>query len=250
MSLPVVKYVRHTLTLPPEKNSEPREIQYRGFTTKEHKTILQAFESGDEKTVTNTVLDVINACTFNEIDFNTVPMYYIDFLYLHIHAKSVGDDSILSYVCNAKKEDGKTCNTKFNLKLHLPNVELANIDTFDSTLTVEITDTVGIKLRAPSFEVFRQFIDGSDVDLKSIDSKLVYKSIVCIYDGDSITAPGKDFTEEEFVAWYEPLDSHVSQQVVEWFDTFPYVAMALDVTCPGCGKVSPIILRGINDFFD
>ena len=128
MSLPSVKYPTYDLIVPSTK----QKIKYRPFLVREYKLILQAIELGDSSNFINTIYNIVKSCTFEKIDVEKLLMYDIDYIFLMLRAKSIGEIIPVEYRCNAEiektNEEGEVtkepCNTKVSIKIDLNEIEV------------------------------------------------------------------------------------------------------------------------------
>jgi hypothetical protein len=250
MSLPVVKVNKY--------NQEIKElgktIKYRPFLQGEHKILLTAIEFKDESALVNALIDIVKACTFDELDMDKLPMHLVDYIFLKIYTKSVGAKTPTVYHCTHltnKGEEGKVnlqpCNSKFNMHINLEDAELFYPEGYEAKKIIMVDDAVGIKLRAPSFEDYRKIdLEGSFVD---ITDQFVLSCIESVFDAETVRVPGVDFTPAEMIAWMDKLESHVADDIGTFFQDLPYLGLTVNVKCPECGNKEVIELKGLEDFF-
>ena len=242
--LPKVENVKFDLTID-ELN---RKIKYRAFNTKEHKVILEAIEMHDQDALLNTVLDVVDACTFNTVDIAKLPTHLVDYIYLKIHLKSTGKTQTASYTCG-NVVDGVHCPGAFQLQLPLDKADLVYPEKYaaDRIVWVDERKGIGIKMKCPSFDELKK-IDLSQPVLNVTD-KFIMTCIESVFTKDAVLVPGADFTVQECIEWFDELDGSVLRQVSNFFDQMPYVGLKLPVTCPICKRKEELELKGIQDFF-
>jgi len=252
MSLPVVKVSKYNLEIP----ELGRTIKYRPFLTGEHKILLTAIEFKDEIALINALVDIVDACTFKELDMTKLPMHLVDYIFLKIYTKSVGAKSPAVYQCvnlvnkapeGSDEEQIEPCNARFNLFLNLDDSEIFYPEGYDAKKTIMVDDEVGIKLRIPSFEDYRNVdFSGTFID---ITDQFILACIEYVFDKDSIRRPGEDFTPQEMIKWLEGVESRVIEEIGDFFRDLPYLGLNVDITCPDCGKKEHIELKGLEDFF-
>lgn len=246
-ALPTVKHNKYDIRLD-ELN---QTVKYRPFNVKEHKLLLQAIELKDEAGLVNCIRDIVDACTFEKLDLDRQPVHIVDFLYLQIHAKSTGSTQMANYTCNNRvlQEDQsfKVCGSQFGLKVNLEDAKIIYPERYTERRMVMIDDSVGIKLKVPSFEDFKKIkLDASVLD---ITDHFIFSCIESVFTSETVTVPGVDFTLEEAVEWLNELDGTVMEKIAEFFKEMPYLGLSLPVTCPDCGKKEVIELQGLEDFF-
>ena len=97
MALPKLQSQVYELDQP----STGEKIQYRPFLVKEQKSLMMASESEDETQIRDALAGIISSCTFEKVDPFNVPMFDIEFLFLRIRGKSVGEKIELNLLCPA-----------------------------------------------------------------------------------------------------------------------------------------------------
>jgi len=242
--LPKVEAVKFNLTID-ELN---RDIKYRAFNNKEHKLILEAIEMHDESVLLNTMLDLVNACTFNVLDMNKIPTHIVDYIYLQIHLKSTGKQQMASYTCG-NVIDGKQCEGQFQLRLPLEEAKIIYPEHYKTNRIVWVDEKkgIGIKMKSPTFDELKK-VDLTK-DLINITDHFIMTCIDSVFTKDTVLVPGKDFTVEECIEWFDDLDGSTLRAVSNFFKEMPYVGLTLAVTCPICKRKEVLELKGIQDFF-
>jgi hypothetical protein len=254
MALPVVKYPTYELTVPSTK----KVVKYRPFLVREHKLLLQALELKDSANFINVIYDIINACTLNKLDVEKLTMYDIDYIFLMIRARSIGEIVPVEYRCmvdvEKTDENGEVtigpCNTKIRLNLDLNQIQVVIPDEYEASRVVMADSNIGIKLRAPTFAQFRELGKINSVDgLFNVTEAFIFSCTECVFDGDSVMVPGTDFTQEEFAAFIEGLHSDAIEKINTFFSHMPYVSLKTKIRCPKCGSEDEIEIKGLEDFF-
>jgi hypothetical protein len=256
MTLPVVKYPTFELTVPSTK----KVIKYRPFLVREHKLILQALELKDSANFINTIYKIIEACTFGKVDVEKLAMYDIDYIFLMIRARSIGELIPVEYRCAAeiKKvlEDGtetiEPCNTKVRVNLDLNQIKVHVPEDYEKNriIIADASSNIGLKMRAPTFAQFRELSNIENVEgLFNVTEAFVYSCTECVFEGDNVLVPGKDFTQEELTEFIEGLHGDVIEKINDFFTNMPYVALNTKIRCPKCGNEDEIEIRSLEDFF-
>jgi hypothetical protein len=242
MALPKIDVPIFDLKLP----STGKKIKFRPFTVKEEKLFLMATQDNDSKTAFSTVIQVLNNCILSEIDIEKLPMFDVEFIFLNLRARSIGEVVDLSYKCNNEVQgsDGPSkCNNVVNIKMNLLEIE----PTIDETHSnkVELTDKMGIVMKYPSIEFLGNELGDDEFDVV-ID--LIVDCIDYIYDENQIYY-AKDSTREELIDFLDSLQSKELEKIKEFFDTLPKIKKDLDFKCGKCGHEEKIVLEGIQSFF-
>ncbi len=228
--------------------STGKTVKYRAFTVKEEKLFLMANESEDVDTVIDSIKQVLNNCIMTKgIDVEELPLFDIEYLFLKLRAVSVGEVVNLRYKCNnilpkLDDEEEKKCNHIVEIDLNLNEItpESVKIDK-----TIQITDTMGISMKYPTFDLLKEFDADQEVD--SI-IKMTVKCIDFIYDKDSVYY-AKDAKEEELIDFVESMQTKDLEKLKDFFSSMPKLKKQLDFNCVKCGYQEKIELEGIQNFF-
>lgn len=192
----------------------------------------------------------------------------MDFLFLKIRSKSIGEVITALYRCNNQvlltdiepiaedivdefhnhHEGVKyvSCNTEFKVFVNLEDVTVKFPEEYSSVL--ELTPTMGLKLKSPSFKTLRD-LNLKNKNITDITDEYIYACVESIYDGDNIYLPEKDFNFQELKDFIDKFPSSAIDQFANFFTHQPSINLVLRITCPKCGNVSVIELNGLNDFF-
>lgn len=254
MALPVVKYPLFELTVPSTK----KVIKYRPFLVKEHKLLLQALELKDSANFINTIYNIIRACTLDKIDVEKLTMYDIDYIFLMLRARSIGEIVPVEYKCVADvtktSEEGaetiEPCNTRVRLNLDLNQVKVHIPEDYEKNRVIMADANIGLKLRAPTFAQFRELSNIENIDgMFNVTEAFIYSCTECVFDGNKVLVPGTDFSQQELSEFIEGLHSDVVEKINNFFSYMPYVSLNLKIHCPKCGNEDEIEIKGLEDFF-
>ena len=240
MALPKIDLPTFKVYLP----SLEKEVSFRPFIVKEEKLLLIANESDDFETTIDTIKQVIQNCIVTEgVDVNALPLFEIEFMFLHLRARSMGEKINLAYICENVVDD-KPCKNEMELEVDLLK---AALDTKVNNNNIKLTDKVGIKLRYPSIEVSR--IINSEINDVDKAIQLIEDCTEYLYDDEQVykvseMQPGefKKFIEDD-------LTQAQFQKLRLFFENIPTIKYSSDLTCKKCSKVHKIELEGILDFF-
>lgn len=231
MSLPVIDLPKYSTQLP----STGQDVLFRPFLVREQKQLLIAV-NGDAEQQIQAMMDTIDACTFGKLDVSQLPAYDLEYLFLQIRAKSIGETIGISLTCNhcAHVQDGKIDITE--VQVDKPEGH-ANIIELDGNLTVEMSDP---DLRQLD-ELRRDF---------SADAAIVVIAgcIRSIWEGDELYA-AQDYSVAELVSWIENLSPANFTRIEEFFNTLPVLKHSIDFTCNKCGGSNTAVLEGLQNFF-
>ena len=236
MALPKLNTPTYELEVP----STDEKIKYRPFLVKEEKILMIAMESKDNTQIVNAVKDIVTSCTFNELDVANLPMFDVEYIFLQIRAKSVGEISKLKLLC---PDDQKTY---ADVEVDLTKVEVQVGD--NHTNKIELTDDMGMIMTYPTIDSF------TDSGIQTIDANnmldVIGSCILQIYEdkGEKVFQ-AKDQTKKELTEFIESMNTSQFKQVQAFFDTMPKLKHTIKVKNPKTKKSSDVTLTGLNDFF-
>ena len=238
MALPKVETPTYELTLP----SIDKKVKYRPFLVKEEKILLMALESQKESEVYDATKQIVDSCTFNELTVEELPMFDLEFLFLNIRAKSVGEISKFKVLCPDDKK------TYADVELDLTKIEVQVDDEHTNKIIVDEKRQLGVVLKYPTMQVLKS---GTNIDNANMDTvfNMLATCVDYIFEGDKIY-PSKDSTKEEIKEFFESLSQESFAKVKKFFDTMPRVRHEFDVTNPKTNVKSKVTLTGLNDFFE
>jgi hypothetical protein len=236
MALPKLNVPTYELAIP----STDEKIKYRPFLVKEEKILLIAMESGNTKDMLQAVKDIVAECTFNKLNLGNTPMFDVEYIFLNIRAKSVGEVSKLKVLC---QDDGETY---ANIEIDLNDVQV-QVDE-GHTNKIELTDEMGVIMKYPTIDSFNSN-DIVDISAENM-LEVIAACIAQIYDkGGEEVYDSKDSTKKELVEFVEQLNTKQFADVQKFFDTMPSLKHEITVKNPKTKKESKVVLTGLNDFF-
>ena len=236
MALPKLNTPTYELEVP----STDEKIKYRPFLVKEEKILLMAMESKDNAQIINAVKDIVQSCTFEKVDVSTMPMFDMEYIFLNIRAKSVGEVSKLKILCPDDKK------TYASVELDLTKVEVQVGD--DHSNKIELTDDMGIIMTYPTIDSFLE--SGIETVNASNMLDVVGSCVLQIYEqkGEKVYQ-AKDQTKKELTEFIESMNSGQFKKLQSFFDTMPKLTHTIQVKNPKTKKTSDVKLTGLNDFF-
>ena len=222
-----------------EQPSTGETIKYRPFLVKEQKTLMMASESNDDKQVKEALAGLISNCTFSKIDPFKVPIFDVEFLFLRIRGKSVGEKIDLSLLC---PDDNETrVNKSVNLEEIGVNMKVGH------TNEIDITDNIKIIMRYPTLD------DMSDMsaDANNIEDvfSMIRRCVHEIHDGEKVYNK-VDISDKELEEFIDSLTGEQFEELGGFFETMPKVQHSVEVTNPKTKKKGEVIIEGIQSFFD
>ena len=236
MALPKLNTPTYELEVP----STDEKIKYRPFLVKEEKILLMAMESGKNEDIIQAVKDIVAACTFNKLDLGSSPMFDIEYIFLNIRAKSVGEVSKLKLLCPDDKK------TYVDTEINLAEVRVQVGD--DHTNKVELTDEMGMIMTYPTIDSFMK--TGIQTITASNMLDVIGACVLQIYEknGEKVYH-AKDQTKKELTEFIEQLNTKQFKDVQKFFETMPKLKHEIKIKNPKTKKESKVTLTGLNDFF-
>ena len=236
MALPKLTTPTYELEIP----STDEKISYRPFLVKEEKILLMAMESGKNEDIINAVKQIVSECTFNKLKIGTMPMFDIEYIFLNIRAKSIGEISKLRLLCPDDKK------TYADVEVNLEEVQVQVGD--DHTNKIELTDSMGMIMTYPTID---SFVDSGIQQINASNmTDIIGKCILQIYENNGEKVyEAKDQTQKELQEFIEQMNTNQFKQVQKFFDTMPKLKHEVKVKNPKTKKVSNVTLAGLNDFF-
>lgn len=236
MTLPIINAPEYRLNIP----STDEEIRYRPFLVKEEKLLLIAQETGTDKATYEAIRNIIKSCCLDPVDINKLPLFDMEYIFLNIRAKSVGETVKIKVKC---PDDEKT---EVEIEVDLTTIKVEMDETHDARL--QLTDDIGVLMMYPSFETVskqQNVKEGQETQqLFHMISSCMYQ----IWQGEE-TFDAMDYTEKERLTFLESLSHTQFEKLQVFFETMPTLKHDVDVTNPKTNVTSKITLQGINAFF-
>ena len=233
MALPKLQTPEYELVLP----STQETIKYRPFLVKEEKILLLAMESEDNKQINESIGKIIKECTFGELDAKTLPVFDLEYAFLQIRSKSVGETVDVTVTC---PDDEKT---KVGVKVDLSEVGVQM--SVDHSNIIELTDDIKMIMSYPT--LYSSTANEGDSDTEIV-FKLMQGCISEIHFGEDIYRD-VDITKKELDEFFDSLTSEMLAKVQEFFETMPKLRHIIDVKNPKTKKKNEVMLEGLGDFF-
>ena len=232
MALPKQSAPKYTCILP----SDGREIEYRPFLVKEQKVLLLAQEQEDDAAMFRAVQDLItNVC--EDVKSETLPVIDMEWLFLKIRSKSVGETANIKLSCTDPKCDGTG-----EAVVNLDDVEVVG-DQPESKIM--LTDEIGIELRYPRVSDVNQ-VQGKDQATQTLE--MLKNSIVKIFDEENVY-PTADASTNELNEFVEGLTMQQLEKITSYFDSIPSLQLDVESKCTTCDRELKTTAKGINSFF-
>lgn len=237
MALPKVETPTYELTLP----SQDIKVKYRPFLVKEEKILMMANEAGEKVDITNTTMDVMSSCTFNEIDIKSLPLFDIEYIFLNVRAKSVSEIAKFKVLCKDDME------TYADVEIDLTKIDVQVDDNHTNEVMLDEERKLGVVFSYPTFKTLQNKVDIIKMNVQDT-FKIIIDCIDHIFEGDKIF-PAKDSTFDEMKEFIESLNSKQFDLCKEFFDNMPTLKHEIEVENPKTKVKNKVVFRGLGDFF-
>ena len=232
MALPKINTVLYDLELP----SSGKKIEYRPFLVKEEKILLMALEGKDDREMSKAIKQIITQCVSTEgFNVNKLPMIDLEYLFLNIRGKAVGDISTISFE--------HECGEIIKLDIDLTKVKIVKNKNYSDL--VKITDDIMIRLTPPGIDNVIGAGNKNQIDLVM---EIIRDSIVEIIEGEDVFS-AQDHTREELEEFLNSLNSGQFKKVQDYYESLPKMKQDIEYTCKKCGKTETETLEGLASFF-
>jgi hypothetical protein len=239
MPLPKISTPTYELELP----STGQTIKYRPFLVKEEKLLVIALESEDTKQITNAIKTVIKNCIETKgIKVESLPTFDIEFLFLNIRGKSVGEEIEVNIIC---PDDGET---QVPVKINVDDIKVQKNP--DHNKQIKLDDSIMMEMKYPSLD---QFIK-SNFDLSADNTMdqsfdLISSCIDKIYTEDEVWSTS-DVTKKELVEFLDQMNSSQFKEIEKFFETMPKLSHKIKIKNPVTEVESEVTLEGLSSFFE
>jgi hypothetical protein len=233
MALPVIDTPKYTAKIP----STGKTVAYRPYLVKEEKILMIALESENQDQILTAVKDIIHACTYEKVDVDQLAAFDLEYIFLKLRSKSVGETSTVGLKCSH-------CETSNSVEIPVDSIEVTM--PVESNSSIMLTDRVGIKLRYPTVKDIQKLAsmkDGVDQMMRT-----VVMCIDSIFDDDKVY-PARDSTPKELEAFIDSLNSEQFKKIQKFFESMPSLKHDVKYTCTNCGTVNEFELKGLANFF-
>lgn len=236
MSLPKINVPLYELTIP----STGKKIKYRPFVVKEEKLLLLALESEDQDEITNSIIQIINNCVQSKINIDELSTFDVEYLFLNIRSKSVGEVLEFAITCPDDNE------TQVEVEINIDEIQVVKEE--NHTDTIDLENGYFIKMKYPTMKYImnRKNTDGKSI----IDSTFEY-AVECIdqiYNEEEVWESANS-THKELSEFVENLNTKQYQKLQNFFNTMPKLKHSVDITNPKTGVKSEVTIEGLANFF-
>ena len=238
MPLPKIATPTYELELP----STGETIQYRPFLVKEEKLLVIALESEDTKQITTAIKTVIKNCILTKnIKVESLPTFDIEFLFLNIRGKSVGEELEVNIIC---PDDGET---QVPVKINLDDIQVQKNE--EHTNRIKLDSNIMMEMKYPSLDQFiKNNFDFNDKNAMDQSFELIGSCIDKIFTEDEVWSTA-DVTKKELTEFLESMNSSQFKDIEKFFETMPKLSHTIKVTNPKTEVESDVVLEGLASFF-
>ena len=242
MPLPQLVVPTYSLNLP----STGQEIQYRPFLVKEEKILLMALEGEEENEMLRAMIHIINNCLSTEIDLTSLPLFDLEYIFLNLRSKSIGEISNIVIRCQNLVEN-EICDEANEYTIDLKEVQVLSDDSHNNT--IQLSETMGIVMKYPKIDLLAAAPPGAaEENQVNTFFNTIYDCIDVIYDGEE-TFTKDEYSYEELENFVDSLTQNQFQQINSFFETMPKMSYDLQYNCTKCKYSDIINLSSIDDFF-
>jgi len=245
MALPKIKTATHELTLP----SNGVNLTYRPFLVKEQKILLMALESEEQSEMLRAIKQIIANCVVGEIDIDSLPMFDLEYVFLQLRARSVGEiiDLNLSHF-NGENSEGEKCEGSYQYALDLLQVEVFKEEGHDPKIILDEEDGIGIILKYPTLNMADNIQEAAEKSQIEVITDMVVTCVDVIFDKDDVY-PASESTHEEISEFLNELSQEQFEKITNFFSSMPKLKKDIQWTCPLCEKDETTELEGMANFF-
>jgi hypothetical protein len=238
MPLPKIATPTYELKLP----STGQTIKYRPFPVKEEKLLVIALESEDTKQITTAIKTVIKNCIETKnIKVESLPTFDIEYLFLNIRGKSVGEEIEVNIICPDDEE------TSVSIKINLDDIHVQTNENHSNK--IKLDDSLVMEMKYPSLDQFiKNNFDLSSNNAMEQSFELVASCINKIYNEDEVWV-SSDVTKKELLDFLDQMNTSQFKQIEKFFETMPKLSHTLKITNPRTEVESEVVLEGLSSFF-
>jgi hypothetical protein len=240
--IPKLAYPTYDLKLP----STGKIVTVRPFIVKEEKLLLMAVESDDEEEIINATKQVVNNCIVSEgINVDKLAFFDLDYLFIALRAKSVGEAIDIKYTCKKTNAEGEVCNHKFDAKIDIANVRVIKDE--NAPLDINISNGTSLKMQYPTYRTMKLLQNDEEHNLtKKI--QLIASCIDMVVEGASVHTR-KDITQDEMIEFVENLTQQQFKKLEYFIDNLPSFVITAQAICEKCGFQHALEYDDFTSFF-
>ena len=238
MPLPKIATPTYELELP----STQKPIHYRPFLVKEEKLLVLALESEDIKEITTAIKNVIKSCIKTRgVKVENLPTFDIEYLFLNIRGKSVGEDIEVNLIC---PDDGKT---QVPVTINIDDVQIQRTE--GHTNKIKLDSSLMMEMKYPSLSEFiKNNFDFKEENVMDQSFEMIASCVDKIYNKEEVWAAA-DCTKKEITAFLESMNTNQFKEIEKFFETMPKLSHKVNITNPNTKVESEVVMEGLSSFF-
>lgn len=238
MALPTIEAPKYEVKIP----STGKRIQYRPYLVKEEKILMIASESEDQTQIMTAVKDVIRACTYEKVDPDKLTTFDLEYIFLKLRAKSVGETSKVSIKC-------EKCEKPTVVEINIDAIEI-DMSGRNSASKIQLTDKIGVNMTYPSMKAAARAAENIEKDKINSAMDVVISCVDSIFDEKKVY-PASESSRDELIAFIESLNQTQFGKIQEFIQEMPKLKHTVDFTCSNkdCKCANSITLEGMANFF-
>jgi hypothetical protein len=235
MALPRIDSPKYELKVP----SSGETVEYRPYLVKEEKILMMAMETKDQQQMIRALRDVIAGCTEGKIQADSLAMFDLEYVFLKIRGKSVGETTKVGLKCSS-------CDHKNEVEINIDEVEVQG--EVKKSAKVALTDTVGVVLKYPTVKGIQRQLGKQDNNDREVTMAAVASAIESIYDAENVY-PTEDEKAEDVTSFLDSLTSSQFKKISEYFEDMPRLRHEVKFNCASCKAKNTQTLEGLTNFF-
>jgi len=239
MPLPKINTPTYELEIP----STGKKVRYRPFLVREEKILIMALESEDMKQITNAIVEILGECILTKgVKISELATFDIEYLFLHIRGKSVGEEIEVNVTC---PDDGET---QVEMKIDIDTIKVQRDK--DHNNIIQLDDALSMKMKYPSIEQFVENNFEVQEDVSNVDQSLnmITSCIEMVYNQDECWSAA-DCTKKEMEEFVEQMNTKQFKEIEKFFTSMPKLSHTIQVKNPNTKKTSEVTLEGLASFF-
>lgn len=240
MHLPKLDVPTYELTLPIAK----KKVKFRPFTVKEQKILLLALENEEPEFTVDNVKQIIKNCNLStDINPDNLSMIDVEYFFIHLRARSVGEEIETKYRCENILDSGLNCGNLLDVNFNLLTIGLSDPNVKD---LIDLTPNIGVKLKYPEYSVIDKLKNAKNLSELTFD--FVISCMEYIYDDDNVYQV-KEYKKEELYEFLESLTIDQFKKIEDFFTRIPKLQKKIEVKCSKCAFDHTITVEGLENFF-
>jgi len=236
MALPIIETPKYTTKIP----STGKNIQYRPYLVKEEKILMIAMESDDQIQIMQAIKDVVKSCTFEKVDPDKLCTFDLEYLFLKLRAKSVGEISKVGLRC-------EKCEKPTNVDINLEEIK---IDTENvPSNKIKLTDSIGVIMNWPKVKLLDRIQNTTGANVNDMMG-IVVSCIESIYD-DKKVYPADEQTPEDLIKFIDSLNQVQFGKIQKFIEDMPKLEHTVNFMCSNkeCNHQNSLVISGMSSFF-